>query len=300
MSESYRERILPILPHQGDRIGLLAGWGRFPIVFAKFAKAQGYSVQCVGIDGMYSEELVDACDHFGTTPLGRIGTAIRYFEKRRVDQAVMAGKVDKKVLFDPFRMWRLMPDFRTAKMWVKHCANKKDDTLLLAVIREFEQEGIHFRSALDFCPEILVKHGFLTKKHPSASQWKDIRFGWEMAKKMGDLDIGQSVVVNDTAVIAVEAIEGTDQCIRRAGTLCRRGGMTVVKVAKPNQDMRFDVPTIGIQTLQTMRESGARVLAIESEMTIILDEAEVVQLANKLGIAIVSLKAEELRLRVAG
>lgn len=299
MSESYRERILPILPRKGDRIGLLAGWGRFPIVFARLAREQGFSVQCVGIDGMYSEELVDACDHFGTTPLGRIGTAIRYFEKRRVTQAVMAGKVEKKVLFDPFRLWRLMPDFRTAKMWVKHCANKKDDTLLLAVIREFEQEGIQFRSALDFCPEILVKHGFLTKKHPTTAQWKDIRFGWEMAKKMGDLDIGQSVVVNDTAVIAVEAIEGTDQCIRRAGTLCRRGGMTVVKVAKPNQDMRFDVPTIGIQTLQTMRESGARVLAIESEMTIILDEDEVIRLANKLGIAIVSLKAEELRLRVA-
>lgn len=298
MSESYRERILPIPPRRGDRIGLLAGWGRFPIVFARLAQEQGYSVQCVGIDGMYSEELIEVCDHFGTTPLGRIGCAIRYFEKRRVTQAVMAGKVEKQVLFDPFRLWRLWPDWRTAMMWVRHCANKKDDTLLLAVIREFEQEGIQFRSALDFCPEILVKHGFLTKKHPTASQWKDIRFGWEMAKKMGELDIGQSVVVNDTAVIAVEAIEGTDQCVRRAGTLCRRGGMTVVKVAKPNQDMRFDVPTIGIQTIQTMRESGARVLAIESGMTIILDEAEVVRLADKLGITIVSLKAEELRLRV--
>lgn len=297
MSESYRERILPIPPRPGDRIGLLAGWGRFPITFARYAREQGFLVQCVGIDGMYSEELIDECDHFGTTPLGRIGTAIRYFRKRQVTQAVMAGKVEKRVLFDPFRLWKLMPDIRTAKMWLKHTTNKKDDTLLLAVIREFERDGIHFRSALDYCPEILVKHGFLTKKHPSAAQWKDIRFGWEMAKKMGDLDIGQSVVVNDTAVIAVEAIEGTDQCIRRAGTLCRRGGMTVVKVAKPNQDMRFDVPTIGVQTIQTMRESGARVLAIESGMTIILDEAEVIQLANRLGISIVSLNAEELQLR---
>ena len=211
----------------------------------------------------------------------------------------MAGKVEKRVLFDPFRLWRLWPDLRTANMWLKHCTNRADDTILLAVIREFEQDGIQFRSALDFCPEILVKHGFLTRRHPSTGQWKDIHFGWEMAKKMGDLDIGQTVVVSDTAVIAVEAIEGTDECIRRAGELCRRGGMTVVKVAKPTQDMRFDVPTIGLQTIQTMRESGARVLAIESEMTIILDEDEVLRLADKLGIAIVSVKSEELRLQAA-
>ncbi len=299
MSESYRERILPILPRTGDRVGLIAGWGRFPIVFAKIAQEQGVSVQCMGIEGMVSEELKDVCDHFRTAPAGRIGKAIRYFQKRHVTQAVMAGKVEKKRLFDPFGLWRLWPDFRTLNIMLRAVSNKKDDTLLLAVLREFEKEGIQFRSALDFCPEILVKHGFLTKRHPSTSQWKDIHFGWEMAKKMGDLDIGQTVVVNDTAVIAVEAIEGTDQCIRRAGTLCRRGGMTVVKVAKPNQDMRFDVPTIGIQTIQTMRESGARVLAIESGMTIILDDKEVVGLADKLGIAIVSVKADELRLRAA-
>lgn len=299
MSDSYRERILTIPPRQGDRIGLLAGWGRFPLVFARYAQAQGLRVHCLGIEGMASAELGLICDDYRTSPLARLGRAIRYFQRRGITQAVMAGKVEKRVLFDPFRIWRLWPDWRAVNMWLRHCTNKKDDTLLLAVIREFEQDGISFRSALDFCPEILVKHGFLTKRHPTTSQWKDIHFGWEMAKRMGDLDIGQTVVVNDTAVIAVEAIEGTDQCIRRAGTLCRRGGMTVVKVAKPDQDMRFDVPTIGLQTIQTMRESGARVLAIESEMTIILDEPEVVRLADKLGIAIVSVKAEELRLRSA-
>jgi len=280
-----------------DQIGLLAGWGRFPIRFAEAARRQGFRVQCIGVEGMVSEELADVCDHFRTAPLARIGRAIRYFHRRGVSRAVMAGKVEKRVLFDPFRLWRLWPDWRTANMWLRHCANRKDDTLLLAVIREFEQEGIQFCSALDFCPEILVKHGFLTKRHPSPSQWKDIHFGWEAAKKMGDLDIGQTVVVNDTAVIAVEAIEGTDECIRRAGTLCRRGGMTVVKVAKPDQDMRFDVPTIGLQTIQTMRESGARVLAIESGMTILLDEDHVLRLANKLGISIVSINPKELNLQ---
>jgi DUF1009 family protein len=212
--------------------------------------------------------------------------------------AVLAGKVEKRVLFQPWLFWQLLPDWRTVHMWLRYAAeNKKDDTLMLAVIREFERDGIHFRSALDFCPEILVKHGFLTRRQPTRAQWDDIKFGFEIAKEMGRLDIGQTVAVNNKAVIAVEAIEGTDECIRRAGTLCRRNGMTIVKVAKPGQDMRFDVPAVGVQTIQTMREAGARVLAIEAGMTILLDEEEVIRLADKLGIAIVSVKAEELRLR---
>jgi hypothetical protein len=212
----------------------------------------------------------------------------------------MAGKVEKRELFKPWRLFRLMPDMRSLNLLYRHSRrDNKDDTFLLAVIDEFQRDGIEIVSALDFCPELLVKHGFLTRRKPTPAQWKDIRFGWEMAKEMGRLDVGQTVVVSETAVIAVEAIEGTDECIQRAGRLCRRGGLTVVKVAKPQQDMRFDVPTIGVQTLQTLRESGVRVLAIEAGMTILLDEAEVLELADKLGIAIVSLNAEELRLRVA-
>ena len=142
-----------------------------------------------------------------------------------------------------------------------------------------------------------MKHGFLTRRKPTDAQWRDIRFGWDLAKEMGRLDVGQSVVVNDLAVIAVEAIEGTDRAIQRAGELCRRGGFTVVKVAKPQQDMRFDVPTIGAQTIKTLQEAGGRVLAIESSKTIMLDQHEVIDLADRLGIAIVAINAEELELR---
>ena len=193
----------------------------------------------------------------------------------------------------------MLPDWRTLHMLYAYASDKKDDTLLLAVIREFERDGIHFESALEFCPELLVKHGFLTRRKPSPNQWRDIRFGWELAKEMGRLDVGQTVAVCDTAVLAVEAIEGTDEAIRRAGSLCKRGGFTVVKVAKPSQDMRFDVPTIGVDTIQTMHDAGAHVLAIESGMTILLDEPEVLQIAEKLGISIVSLNAEESQLRIA-
>ena len=249
---------------------------------------------------MASDELGEVCDDFVTASLGRIGKAIRLFKKAGINRAVMAGKIEKTVLFKRFRWLRNLPDWRAIHMAYRYAReNHQDDTLLLAVLREFERDQILFESALDYCPEILVKHGFLTRRKPSPAQWRDIRFGWEMAKQIGRLDIGQTVIVNDMAVIAVEAIEGTDAAIRRAGTLCERGGFSVAKVAKPQQDMRFDVPTIGIQTIQAMHESGGRVLAIESAKTIVLDLDDVMALANRLGIAIVALKEEELELRMA-
>jgi DUF1009 family protein len=145
----------------------------------------------------------------------------------------------------------------------------------------------------------LVSHGFLTRKKPSEDQWKDIRFGWEIAKEIGRLDIGQTVIVNDMAVMAIEAIEGTDRAIIRAGELCRRGGYTIVKVAKPQQDMRFDVPTIGMKTIQTMYDAGGKVLAIEAGKTILLEDEAVIDLANKLGIIIVAVNDDEIVLRSA-
>lgn len=280
------------------KVGLLAGSGRFPIVFAEAARRQGFDVCGVGVLGMASEELAEVCHSFSLAPLARFGRAMRLFHRAGVEQVVMAGKIEKTVLFRPYLFWRLLPDWRTLHMWFRYATcNKKDDTLLLAVIREFERDGLTFHSALDYCPELLVKHGFLTRRKPSPAQWKDIFFGWELAKEMGRLDIGQSVMIKDTAVLAVEAIEGTDNCIRRAGDLCRRGGFVIVKVAKPQQDMRFDVPTIGLQTIRTMRESGAKVLALESDMTIVLDREEVVRAADQLGIAIVALNAQEMEMK---
>ena len=294
-------------PHSGVtesrsplRLGLLAGAGEFPIRFARGAREAGHYVYALGIGGMASADLAQDCDEFRYAPLARIGKAIRLFRKANVQRIVMAGKIEKTVLFHPFRWLRLMPDWRTLHMWYRYAReNKKDDTLLLAVIREFERDGFVFDSALKYCPELLVKHGFLTQRRPSAAQGKDIRFGWDLARELGRLDIGQTVVVNDTAVIAVEAIEGTDRCIRRAGELCRRGGFTVVKVAKPQQDMRFDVPTIGIETIKTMHESGGKVLAIESGMTIIISPEDVAELADKFGISIVAVNADELALMAA-
>src|SRR5262249_8013307 len=150
---------------------------------------------------------------------------------------VMAGKVTKNVIYTPWRMFQLCPDLRTIQMWYyRNRTDNRDDSILLGVIAEFERDGMTFASALDFCPELLVKAGILTRRAPTAAEQKDIEFGWTLAKEMGRLDVGQSVAVKETAALAVEAIEGTDRCIERAGQLCRSGGWVLVKVAKPQQD----------------------------------------------------------------
>jgi DUF1009 family protein len=170
-------------------------------------------------------------------------------------------------------------------------SGNNDDSLLLGLINEFRTAGFDCVSALDLCPELLVKEGVLTRRRPNAAEERDIKFGWQIAREMGRLDVGQSVMVRERAVVAVEAIEGTDRAIARAGELCARSWFVVVKVAKPEQDKRFDVPTVGPQTIETMRAAGATVLAIEAGRTIILDESATVALADRYGITITSLVA---------
>jgi hypothetical protein len=167
--------------------------------------------------------------------------------------------------------------------------------LLKAVIDLFALGWIELIPATDFAPELLVKQGQLTRRGPSVAELKDIVFGWKIAKEIGRLDIGQSVAVKHQAVLAVEAVEGTDQCIRRAGSLCPAGGFTVVKVAKPQQDMRFDVPTIGLGTLESMLAAGARILAVEAGRTIVLDEPEVIQFADQHKLILVALEDGEAK-----
>ena len=199
----------------------------------------------------------------------------------------MAGKVHKIKMHTPFRAIRLLPDWRFVKFWFSpERKNNSDDSILLGIIGEFAKDGMMFASALDLCPELLAKPGLLTKRAPSEKERVDMEFGWELAKEMGRLDVGQSVCIKEKAVLAVEAIEGTDQSIRRAGELCKRGNFVVVKVAKPQQDMRFDVPTVGVSTIETMKQAGANVLAIEGEKTIVIDQDATIALANRYGITI--------------
>jgi DUF1009 family protein len=282
-----------------EPIGLLAGSGRYPIVFAKKARQLGIPVVCVGLRDEAAPELAQLVDRFYWCGIARLGRMIRCFQREGVRRAVMAGKVHKAVMNTPWRIVRLWPDWRMVRFWYnRQRRDNRDDSLLLGVIAEFAADGIHFASALDLCPELIVKTGICTRRQPSAAEKLDIGFGWELAKEMGRLDVGQSVAVKERAVLAVEAIEGTDRAILRAGELCGSGGFVVVKVAKPQQDMRFDVPTIGISTIESMHRAGGRVLAIEAGKTILIDEEQTIALADRYGICIIAVE-DALSVRAA-
>lgn len=271
--------------------GLLAGWGRFPIAFAHKARSVGLPIVCVGIRGEAWPELIPLVERFYWTRPTQLGRMIRSFKREGVEQVVMAGKVHKaNLLHRPWKLLMLLPDWRTVCWWYfRKRKDNRDDTLLLSVIDEFARDGLCFESALVLCPELLVNPGVLTRRPPTSREESDIAFGWELAKEMGRLDVGQCVAVKERAVLAVEAIEGTDRAILRAGELCRAGGFVVVKTAKPHQDMRFDVPTIGCTTVESLHRAGGRVLAIEAGRTIVLDQEQTLALANRYGITIVAL-----------
>jgi hypothetical protein len=280
-----------------SKIGLLAGWGRYPIVVADALRSQGHQVYCLAIKDHADPALRARCQHWQPQGLAKLGAAIRYFHRHGVTQATMAGKIHKVLIFRKYHWLRHLPDWKFVQTfyphWITKTKDRKDDTILGTIVATFAREGIQFAPATDYAPELLVRAGNLTKRVPSAYQWKDIQFGWHLAKELGRVDVGQSVAVKGLAVLAVEAVEGTDECIRRAGHLCPSGGFTVVKVAKPQQDMRFDVPTIGPGTIQTLIEAGASALAIEAGKTIVLDQEEVVRLADRHQLAIVAVEADE-------
>ena len=287
-----------------NKVGLLAGWGSYPAAVAAALRAQGYEIYCIGLKDHADERVLrPLCTDFRWLGFGKFGQAIAYYRGRGVRQAVMAGKFHKKLLYQPWVWLRHLPDGTAVRGFYHHFVtgkkDNKDDSLLGAAVDVFAAGGIEFLPATDFVPELLAVAGQYTRRGLSAAQQRDVEFGWQLAKAMGRLDVGQTVVVKDRAVIAVEAIEGTDACIRRAGELCPSGGFTVVKVAKPEQDMRFDVPTIGRGTLESLAGAGGRVLAIEADKTILLDMTQVIDYADRHQLVIVALREAEA-LRMAG
>ena len=296
MTDAKRSSIVNKSRETDRRVGLIAGWGRYPLIVAQALKSSGHDVYCLGVKDHADPALAKICDGFGWMGLARIGRAIRYLRRHRCRDATMAGKIHKVRLYQPWAWIKHLPDWRGVRTFYPHFVSRtkdrRDDTLLSAIVDAFAADGIAFNPATDYAPELLVKEGQLTRLAPTAAQSKDIAFGWNLAKEMGRLDIGQCVVVKDQTVIAVEAIEGTDECIRRAGNLCRAGGFTVVKTAKPQQDMRFDVPTVGVWTLESMAAAGGKLLVIEAGRTILVDELDFIRFANEHRIAVVALNCQ--------
>ncbi len=265
-----------------DKIGLIAGNGNFPITFARAAREKGLQVIAVAHEGETLPELAEYVDSIIWIKVGQLGKLIKAFHDHGVRDVLMAGGIKKTRLFGGG-----LPDFRAMALLAR-VVYKKDDSILRALAQELESEGIIVRESTLFLDNIVASNGILTKRKPTKDERQDIEFGWQMAKEIGRLDIGQTVVVKDQAVLAVEAIEGTDEAIRRGGTLCG-GGAIVIKVCKPQQDLRFDLPAIGPLTIKSMEQVKASCLAVEAGKTIIIDRHVVLHDAEKSGISIVAI-----------
>ena len=266
-----------------DVLGLIAGQGVFPLEVARTARQRGVRVACVALRDQTRPEIEGAVESITWIYPGEVGLGLAAFRAAGVREVVMAGKVTKSDLFRNPGALRL--DAR-AEGLMMDLADRNDDTILGKLADFLETLGLHLLPQYALTPELLVAEGVLTRTQPSEAQRADIAFGVPIAKTIGDLDIGQTVVVKDRAVLAVEAIEGTDAAIRRGGAIAP--GACVVKVAKPSQDPRFDVPTIGPGTVAVLAEANVAALAIEAGATVVLEREAVVREADRLGIAIVA------------
>ncbi|NIA09148.1 MAG: UDP-2,3-diacylglucosamine diphosphatase LpxI [Nitrospiraceae bacterium] len=266
-------------------LGLVAGAGQFPFLCARAARRCGRKVVVVAHKGETDSLLSEEVDQIEWVHLGQLGRLIKTLKKAGVSEAIFAGSITKTRMFRDAR-----PDLRAIKLW-HSLKNRLDDGILRAVADEIEGEGIRILPSTILLKDLLVPSGVLTRCSPSKKQWEDIRFGWKLAKELGRLDIGQCVVVKDRAVLAVEAIEGTDNTILRGGQLGGRDTV-VIKVCKPRQDIRFDLPSIGTQSIQKMTQVKASVLAVEVGRTLFFDRNSTIDLANRSGIAIVGIEGD--------
>lgn len=276
--------IVQVLPQviDGERIGLIAGNGRFPIIFADNARKLGYHVSAVAHEGETEPELASHVDRIHWIKIGQLSKLIKAFKEDRVHQAVMLGGIKKTHVFTTVR-----PDFRTLALATR-LALWKDDDILREFAKELEQEGIAICESTFGLEGILVEEGTLTARIPTEKEWEDIRYGWEVAHDIGRLDIGQCVVIKDRVVVAVEAVEGTDGAVKRGGELANEGAV-VVKRSKPQQDLRFDLPAVGPRTIEVMASVKASVLAVEAGRTVLLDREIMLEQARSAKIAIVGI-----------
>ena len=271
-------------------LGLIAGEGDLPLEVARAARAGGRRVHAVAFRDLTRKALEREVDRLEWLHLGQLGALLATFRRAGVGEAVLVGKVAKTHLYAGSRSLR--PDARAIEL-LKGLADRRDDSILRALADWLESEGIALRPQGEWVPHLLAGEGCLGAALPSAEQMADVAFAWPIAKGVAGQDIGQCVVVKRGAVLAVEAIEGTDAAVRRGGALAG-GGACVVKVAKPCQDLRFDVPTVGPRTLQSLVAVGARLLAVEAGRTLLLGRAELVERADAHGIVLLGVDGQSL------
>lgn len=273
----------------GKIVGLIAGQGRLPFLVADGARRAGCKIVCIGLADSAEPSLANHVDVFFHGAIARPGGWMRKLRRHGVRETIMVGRVAKTRIYTPWRIVKYLPDWRAIRIWYWRLRkkDKRNDTVLRAIADEFASGGIILEDSTMYCKEHLATGGVMTTCQPPASVWEDINFGWELLKKIGEMDIGQAIAVREREIIAVEAIEGTARMIERAGALCKKGGWTLLKAPRAHHDMRFDVPCIGPDTIESLKQHGARCVVVEKEKTIIIDKPETLALADKLGIAVV-------------
>ncbi len=267
-------------------LGLIAGNGRFPFLVAAAARRSGRRVFCVAIEEETSPDLADEVDECRWVSLGQLGKAIDALKQAGATEAVMAGQVKHRQIFSG-----IVPDL-TLMGVLARLAFKNTDSLIGGVADAIERAGVRLLPSTALLADQMATLGAMTKRNPTIAEQRDIEYGRKLAQALAGLDVGQTAVVKEAAAVALEAMEGTDEVIRRAGRIAGVGSV-VVKAAKPRQDMRFDVPVVGETTLEAMREAGASVLAVEADRTLLLDKSALLARADALGIAIFGLSRGE-------
>jgi len=265
-------------------LGLVAGNGRFPFVFAEAARARGVSVAAVALREETDPDLERHVDRMEWFHVGQLSAMIDYLKSAGCKEAIMAGQLRLRLIFEDWET--LMADPLVLDL-LSRVSDRRGDNVLASVADIFESHGIHLLESTLLLEDQVARPGNLSRRAPTAEEEEEIAFGWKIAKTLAGLLIGQTVAVKRRAVVAVEAVEGTDACIRRAGELAGEG-VVLVKVSKPDQDLRFDIPVVGIETVRALAEAKAAVLVIEAGRTLILDRAQVLEIAEEKGIAIVA------------
>jgi hypothetical protein len=271
-----------------EPLGLIAGEGIFPLLVARGARAAGRKVVCAALAGCAWPELREEVSIFRRVGIVRLGQWVKVFKSQGCREAIMVGRVIKTKMYSRWRYLQYIPDARTAKIWFTTLRHDKSPGAMLRVIAdELGREGITLIDSTKYCAEHLATPGVMTQRQPTEKQWQDIRFGWEVCRSISKLDIGQAIAVLEKDVIAVEALEGTNAMIERAGSLCKQGGWTLIKVANMTEDMRMDVPTIGTTTIEKLHAAKAGCVVLEPGKTMILERQKVLELADRFKIAIV-------------
>ncbi len=269
-------------------LGLIAGEGVFPLLVARGAKAAGREVICAALADSAWPELAEECDRFKWVGIARLGQWIRLLRNAGCDEAIMVGRVKKTRMYGRAALLRYIPDLRTARLYLTTLRHdRRPYALLKCITDELAKEGITLIDSTRYTPEQLTTAGVLTRRQPTEAQWKDIAYGWDLCRTISQRDIGQSIALLNKDVIAVEALEGTDAMIERAGKLCRSGGWTLIKVANTQQDMRVDVPTVGCTTIEKLAAAGAACVVLEVGKTVLLEKQKVLEMADRHKIAIV-------------